>query len=397
MPKIDSPYKVEYLTFEGGGGKGVAYLGAVQALEELHVLPIDKSSGRNQVKGISGASAGAITALLVAMGMNSDQLINLIVERADEFKKFFDGPASGVYRAVSAKYVPYTKGDTPAGHESRDFQLRRADALPISGGGLAVVLWLLRIFFGVRIDDDVAAISAVRRNLAGYLYNLFYDRGLFPGLSVRAFVSKWINAVLDRYLEPEGLRGKGGELDFQTFYRLTGVDLVVTGTNVTKMRSMYFSKARTPRFPVAEAVGISMNFPLLFKPIWLDGPSDYVGYWVDGGVLNNLPIHAFDDESQSLNPKLLAFRLADGWRNREDRPADVRSQASVLWDYLALLKGSFTFPANDGQFRSPSERSQSIDLFTQQLTLIDFAPTPDSMRGSIQDAHEAVLRYFNVQ
>jgi len=35
-PPLD---RIKYLAFEGGGGKGMAYLGAIQALEELIPAP----------------------------------------------------------------------------------------------------------------------------------------------------------------------------------------------------------------------------------------------------------------------------------------------------------------------------------------------------------------------
>ena len=53
-------------------------------------------------------------------------------------------------------------------------------------------------------------------------------------------------------------------------YTLTGVDLVITGANITKHKPSVFSSRHTPLFPVAEAVGISMNLPFLFKPVHVE-------------------------------------------------------------------------------------------------------------------------------
>src|SRR5829696_2044705 len=92
-----SPLKkddVRYLAFEGGGGKGVTYLGAIQALEDLKVLPIDKPPGKNRILGIAGASAGAITALVLALGYSAANLKTLL-EDQDKFNSFFDGPNPG--------------------------------------------------------------------------------------------------------------------------------------------------------------------------------------------------------------------------------------------------------------------------------------------------------------
>jgi len=98
------PEDVHYLAFEGGGGKGVTYLGAIMALEDLKVLPIDiDKPEKNQIKGISGASAGAITALLLGLGYTSADMGNLLSE-PKIFNDFFDKPDKlGRYRSVSRK------------------------------------------------------------------------------------------------------------------------------------------------------------------------------------------------------------------------------------------------------------------------------------------------------
>lgn len=56
----------ENLVFSGGGIKGMAYAGAICALEEKGLF--------NEIKGVAGASAGAITAALLAIGMNGDEI-----------------------------------------------------------------------------------------------------------------------------------------------------------------------------------------------------------------------------------------------------------------------------------------------------------------------------------
>ncbi|WP_297417485.1 patatin-like phospholipase family protein [Clostridium sp.] len=61
--KIKTP---EALVFSGGGIKGLAYVGALKALEEKQLF--------QKVKRFAGASAGAITAALLAIGMSADEL-----------------------------------------------------------------------------------------------------------------------------------------------------------------------------------------------------------------------------------------------------------------------------------------------------------------------------------
>jgi NTE family protein len=59
------PYHFRNLVFEGGGVKGIAYVGAMQILEEKGILP--------NIKRVGGASVGAINAALVALGFTNTE------------------------------------------------------------------------------------------------------------------------------------------------------------------------------------------------------------------------------------------------------------------------------------------------------------------------------------
>lgn len=73
-------YQFENLVFEGGGVKGIAYGGVLELLEAKGIMP--------QIKKTSGASAGAIAALLVGLGCRSAEVTKILSEM--DFKKFLD-------------------------------------------------------------------------------------------------------------------------------------------------------------------------------------------------------------------------------------------------------------------------------------------------------------------
>ncbi|TND08300.1 MAG: putative Acyl transferase/acyl hydrolase/lysophospholipase/patatin [Bacteroidetes bacterium] len=54
------------IAFEGGGGKGAAYIDVAKAIEDLLI--------RQRITGFSGSSAGALTALAMAVGISSKDL-----------------------------------------------------------------------------------------------------------------------------------------------------------------------------------------------------------------------------------------------------------------------------------------------------------------------------------
>ena len=407
-----------YLAFEGGGGKGVTYVGAIRALESLGVLPIDikkNPASNNQIRGISGASAGAITALLLAMGLTSDKL-QAILSHPAEFNAFFDGPNPSLVRVVDRNNKPVVRRNHMGPDEAAFLGGYSGGRSLSRSTGLAFLLAAVQSgVLGATSDPIVSRLIA---DPSGYLYNLLFDRGLFPGFAPRKFFAAMINAVLNPTM-PKVVpgrripRGSPGEvIGFEEFFAQTGVDLVITGANVTRNRPALFSRRFTPDFPVAEAVGISMNLPILFKPVRVEadvpaGPlnassSDYHGEWVDGGLLNNLPLHAFDhldsptpgDPSFALplNPHMLGLRLTPNPTTAHDVAA---SGFGTLKAHLGNVVDTLMFPSEQGQIRTPQGGEpdhRPLHLRTENHKR--FAPPPDKTEKPIKEAELAVHKHF---
>jgi NTE family protein len=73
-------YHFRNLVFEGGGVKGIAYVGALGVLEQRGIL--------KDIKRVGGASAGAIIALLIGLGYSLAELENILTTL--NFKNFLD-------------------------------------------------------------------------------------------------------------------------------------------------------------------------------------------------------------------------------------------------------------------------------------------------------------------
>jgi len=73
-------YIFKNLVFEGGGAKGIAYLGATKVLKKKGIL--------KNIKRIGGASAGAINALLLGLHYSNDELKEIFMNL--DFKIFLD-------------------------------------------------------------------------------------------------------------------------------------------------------------------------------------------------------------------------------------------------------------------------------------------------------------------
>lgn len=73
-------YHFKNLVFEGGGVKGIAYVGAMEVLEEKKILP--------EIKRVGGTSAGAINAVLFSVGYSNAETLKIL--KGMNFKNFLD-------------------------------------------------------------------------------------------------------------------------------------------------------------------------------------------------------------------------------------------------------------------------------------------------------------------
>ncbi len=81
-PKIfNMSYNYSNLVFEGGGVKGIAYVGALEVLEQQNILP--------GIKAVAGTSAGSIISALLALGYTPGDIHNIMNDL--DFKNFEDG------------------------------------------------------------------------------------------------------------------------------------------------------------------------------------------------------------------------------------------------------------------------------------------------------------------
>ncbi len=83
-----SKTNVKYISLEGGGGAGNAYVGALKALYDLNILQYDSDFKQSNIKGFSGASAGAITSVLLGCGYTPGELG--VIMNMVNFEDFFD-------------------------------------------------------------------------------------------------------------------------------------------------------------------------------------------------------------------------------------------------------------------------------------------------------------------
>lgn len=269
---------VSEINFAGGGGKGTALLGAVQALQDGTLA---------NCKKINGASVGAITTALLAAGIKLDELAT-VVDSQDTVSLITDGTMGGkmalLKTAMSNKGSPLT-GDgvkeVVAGAVTGSLQMR---CVEMRENG-----------------DDVSQVERLLGEIDPKLGPTFKQMKQLADLGVPGVKEMSITGTYREELELSKLSGAGVE-------KLSDKDKSRTG------KLFIFSADNTPDMPVSLAVQASAAFPVAFKPVDIDlskymgkqkGEGDYEVWkvrFVDGGVMNNTPTKASIGDEMPLDP-----------------------------------------------------------------------------------------------
>jgi NTE family protein len=239
-------YPFKNLVFRGGGILGIAYLGALKVLdsEEYPIL--------SNIERVSGASAGAITALVVSLCSN-----------ADEIKTMADS-------------LDFTK--VPE---------KETDQFPKIADHVDAIILHLEKAIGLNFDpEDVHCLIRLLKNYGWYSSNYVYN---------------WFRSQIEAKFEAKGfpkpLKPKQGLQTFADFKKAGFRELYVSVTNVTKHCNEIFSYETAPDMPVADAVRMSMSIPLYFESVKLNNDQ-----YADGGTVNNYPMQVFDNPIYVSNP-----------------------------------------------------------------------------------------------
>jgi|GEM_PF-2463038 len=367
---------IRYVAFEGGGGKGIVYLGAIRALEAAGKLPLAKADregpdAANRLDGISGASAGAITVYFLALGMGADA-IDARTRATDtrtgkpEFYGFYDDAQPGLYKGVT--YRP-GEGNAPTYVvDAPEVERETRPAAGASGEALSVASGITTLFTGkpyldrplaeaaanklyalyrfvypfTFIKTALRAISARRKlrkagaanqlaeklgeapeDLNRYFYSLLFDRGLFSGINLRTYLQYATVEELYYNFDVEISMEEAARLTYCRFYELTKNDLRIAGTNVTRGIPVYFSKDLTPDFPIIDSICMSMSIPFAFKPTLSQAWAD-MSQAADSA--HNQRYHGFFNDGGTLNNlPIHAFDFAGEEENFGKKVVKLRS------------------------------------------------------------------------
>jgi NTE family protein len=257
------------LVFEGGGAKGMVFVGACEELFDRQ-----HSFGR-----LLGTSAGAITATLLAAGYSPREMLEALAEKGADGKSVF---SSFMGRPREFTEVELETCGTRKLLEGVDITF--------------VPDWMEQTF-RQKLLKSLAGVGAFRHVLA------LIERGGWFGAD--NFIT-WMTARLGSGQWNGGVRTFSG-MTLRTFFEATKVELSLVASDTSSGSILVLNHRTAPDCPVVWAVRMSMSIPLVWEEVsWEPEWGQYQGrdmaghLIVDGGMLSNFPIELFISDASEV-------------------------------------------------------------------------------------------------
>jgi len=340
---------IRYLVFSGAGVKGLAYGPALETLVTEVGLDL------RRVKAVAGTSAGALEVLLLSLGYGCRACTQALEE------------------VLSSEYF----------RQHTDKAGRKA----------------LRTMEAPRLFRPVKAVKAAPISI----HNLRSNYGMVSSDPIWQWCHEKIRA-----------KTRAHRINDLTFAELADLaenypeqgfkKLVVIGSNLNTRRRVVFSAETTPRALVAQAVVISTSVPVMFPPrkihfkrangeTYVDPKNHLI---VDGGLLDNYPIWAFDDVSetnQTLGFMLTSEETKDHLEGSGTIPSTPINNAL---DFAKALYATQRDKETSDHTNNPKDRARTIYISNKGVSTFD-VDIQKQKRVLAKAGREAVRNYFGLR
>ena len=169
-----------------------------------------------------------------------------------------------------------------------------------------------------------------------------------------------------------------------------------TGTNLNTGYYEIFSHIHTPTMRIADAVRISMSIPFLFTAQFYKKEGSLKAHlYVDGGVLNNYPLHIFDRNHQP-NMTTIGFRVDDKdeisvlQNGAEPTFHPIGGFASYTQTVLSTIQN-----ANNNVMRRSDDKQRTVFINISGVSTLSFDLTSEQKSKIIGSGEDATRKFLN--
>lgn len=198
------------------------------------------------------------------------------------------------------------------------------------------------------------------------LFNILDQYGLDDGI----FIENWLKNILMKKIN-------SSNPTFLEFAKITGKDLNVCASNISKYEFCVFSVDNTPNVNVVDAIRASISLPFIFKPKIINGE-----YYVDSGLLNNFPItHINSNKISSVNSLGICL-LSD------------RSNCSKIENLLGFMANLVKTICNNNIINTPCIEETKMNIYEIYVKdeLLNF--DPNTFKFDVND--KIIQMYFKL-
>ncbi|WP_421557647.1 patatin-like phospholipase family protein [Pseudomonas canadensis] len=331
---------VTSLVLSGGGAKGIAFSGVVRALEDTQKL--------QGIQSISGSSAGAISAALIASGMG-----------AEAFDRLSDGiDLPSLLNSTDAVTAWMQEASSTLG--------KLVGRLPGAVGSTSQLLMtLLPRLQSEAFPLDELVRNESRRSILGHIAQ-----------TPRETRSAEVMRIADRLSAGSG--PTFGDLEVLNRHIPAIKQLNITGTGMFAGRPqlVVFNASLTPQMDIARAAHISGSLPLVFKSPVEQGhgfqASAESTAFKDGGLLLNTPAPGGVDRLFPESPLAKSESLIVKFES--DAP-DTRARSG---SFLGSLAERITGVAHTA---AEAFQDKKLEAFAEQIVTLPLKTEKGDFRG----------------
>lgn len=339
--KVCRRLKYESLVLEGGGLKGLAYVGAMDGLAKHGYY----TNNVWQFKNISGTSIGCLFGYFIALDISPENLRKIAMNT--NFTQLFNRNVKSVLNVPRKTQKCST--------------------------------WFGRINYFWHLLDYVRGV-----------FNIWYNNNA-PGVSNGNEILDWIMSNVLKYSPYKHLINVN--TTFAEFEDFTQHSLTCYVTKISKDASLMELNARnTAKQKIINVLYSSMTLPILFKPL-IDSAGDTL---VDGGLILNFPIYQQDwydrknkkvlglslHKQPSMNGSIVDASKSFNFAHNINHYSTINTftYLTKLIDIVTTMK-SYILYSND-----PRNCDRVIYLNSNEISTIDLKLTTEKIHKTIQVA-----------
>lgn len=216
------------------------------------------------------------------------------------------------------------------------------------------------------------------------IIRLFTKYGLYKGDYIETFVSE----ILDDLVQ-------NSDITFIEAYQLTGIHLTIPYLSMKEKRTKYADHVITPDLKIRTAVRWSSTIPYFFKANKKYTNGMLTDTLVDGGILDNYPLHVLKEQNCNIN-KIMGFKMCNTMEKNQYKPIPDEDVSDLPTDIFVFSKNFLEILYNKllGSHIAKDEWKRTCKIDIGSYSSTDFNVTEEDKTWLYNSGKDAVDKYL---